>query len=148
MNTVHKYEIRAHLYYDPEHHFWLDVNGKSAVIGLSPLIQETSGSFVAVQFADQGFSFRQHERIGTVEAEKHVGALKAPVSGRIITTNEALLENPRLINDRPYDEGWLMEIEMTDASELDNLVAGKEHIEAWFKSELKKFNDKGWIAQP
>lgn len=148
MNKVDKYEIRGTLFYDPANHFWVDVTGDTAVIGMSPLIQEISGSFVAIQMSQQGTTFTMHESIGTVEAEKHVGPLKAPLSGRVRSVNEAVINNPRLINDRPYDEGWLMEIDLTDVSELDEMISGEENIKEWFEAELKRFNDKGWIAQP
>lgn len=148
MNKVDKYEIREHLYYDPANHFWLDVTGNYAVIGMSPLVQETSGSFVAVQFAKPGTSFKKGESIGTVEAEKHVGPLKAPLSGKVQSVNEAVINTPRLINEKPYDDGWLMEIEFADSSELDSMITGEKNIREWFSSELKRFNDKGWIAQP
>lgn len=147
MNKVGKYEIREALHYDPVSHFWLDVSGNSAVMGMSPLVQETSGSFVAVQLARPGTSFKKGQSIGTVEAEKHVGPLKAPVSGRIRSINEAVISHPRLINEHPYEEGWLMEIELTDPSELTAMITGEKTRE-WFEAELKRFNEKGWIAQP
>jgi len=148
MNNVDKYEIRENLHYDSNTHFWLDVSGHSAVIGMSPLIQETSGSFVAVQFAKPGTSFKKGESIGTVEAEKHVGPLKAPVSGTVRLVNEAVINNPRLINEEPYDGGWLMEIDLSNASEIDGMITGEKNIKDWFESELKKFDEKGWTAQP
>ena len=148
MNKVDKYEIRENLHYDSNTHFWLDVSGNSAVIGMSPLIQETSGSFVAIQLAKQGTSFKKGESIGTVEAEKHVGPLKAPLSGTVRLVNEAVINNPRLINEEPYDAGWMMEIDLSDVSEVAALISGEKNIKEWFESELKKFDDKGWIAQP
>jgi len=148
MNKVDKYEIRESLYYDSANHFWADVSGNTAVIGMSPLVQETSGSFVAVQFAKPGTTFKKGESIGTVEAEKHVGPLKSPLSGKVRLVNDAVMNNPRLINEQPYDDGWLMEIELTDTRELDGLITGEQNIREWFETELKRFNDKGWIAQP
>ena len=149
MKQVDKYQVRTDLYYDPVHHFWMDVTGNKAVIGMSPLVQETNGSFVAIQMGRTGTSFRKNESIGSVEAEKHVGPLKAPVSGKILVVNENVIENPRLINEDPYGEGWLMEIELTHAAvEIAGLVSGEEKVMEWFESELKKFDEKGWIAQP
>ena len=148
MNKVDKYEIRESLYYDPANHFWVDVTGNTAVIGMSPLVQETSGSFVAIQLAKAGTSFKKGESIGIVEAEKHVGPLKSRLSGKVRLVNDAVMNNPRLINEQPYDDGWLMEIELTDPSELETLITGQKNISEWFESELKRFNDKGWIAQP
>lgn len=148
MKQIDKYQVRTDLYYDPVNHFWLDINGNSAVIGMSPLIQETSGSFVAIQMLSVGKIFNQQENIGSVEAEKHVGPLKAPVSGKVLTVNEEVIKTPRLINESPYEDGWLMEIELTNSKEVDSLISGEDAITEWFKAELKKFDEKGWIAQP
>ena len=148
MNKVDKYEIRENLHYDPVNHFWVNVLDDFARIGMSPLVQETSGSFVAVQFIPTGSSFRKNDSIGTVEAEKHVGPLKAPVSGKVRRVNEAVIVNPRLMNEQPYDGGWLMEIELADGSELAGLITGEKKTREWFEAELKRFKDKGWIAQP
>lgn len=148
MNQPDKYEIRENLYYDPATYLWIEDAGVFAVIGMSPLLQETSGSFVAIQVAPPGTMFRKNDTIATVEAEKHVGPVKAPVSGKIRKVNEAVLNNPRLINEHPYDEGWLAEIELANPYELNALITGEKNIREWFEAELKKFNDKGWIAQP
>jgi glycine cleavage system H protein len=148
MSKVNQYEIREHLYYDPVNHFWVDARRPFAVIGMTPLIQETSGSFVAVQVSPPGTALKRNQQMGMVEAEKHVGPLKSPVSGTVRLVNESVLSNPRLMNDEPYDGGWLMEIEMSDLTELDSMITGQENIRQWFEAELKRFNDKGWIAQP
>lgn len=148
MKQIDKYQVRTDLYYDPVNHFWVDITGNTAVIGMSPLVQETSGSFVAIQIADPGIRFGKNESFGSAEAEKHVGPLKAPVSGKVLTINEHVLNTPRLINEDPYGQGWLMEIELTNKAELDDLISGDENITVWFEAELKKFDEKGWTAQP
>lgn len=148
MKQIDKYQVRTDLHYDPANHFWLDINGNKAVIGMSPLVQETSGSFVAVQMLTPGKSFKARESIGSIEAEKHVGPLKAPVSGKVLVVNERVIKAPRLINEDPYGEGWLMEIELANADEINQLVSGEEAITEWFESELKKFDEKGWTARP
>lgn len=148
MKQIGKYSVRMDLHYEPANHFWLDITGNRAVIGMTPLVQETSGSFVAIQMATPGKTFRSKENIGSVEAEKHVGPLKAPVSGKVLTVNEEVLRTPRLINEDPYGMGWLMEIELTNPEELGQLIRGEKAITEWFTAELKKFDEKGWIAQP
>ncbi len=148
MIQIGKYKVRTDLYYDPANHFWVDVSGKRAVIGMSPLVQETSGSFVAIQMAVAGTAFVKGTSVGSVEAEKHVGPLKAPVSGKVLVVNEKVIRKPGLINEDPYGEGWLMEVELTNAdTDLAGLVSGEEKIAAWFQTELKKFDEKGWIAK-
>lgn len=151
MNTkqIDKYRVRTDLYYDRATHIWLDLSGNRAVIGMSPLVQETSGSFVAMLLAGPGTVFTKGESIGTAEAEKHVGPVKGPVSGRVLLVNEEVVRNPRLINEDPYGKGWLMEIELTDGpKEIPALITGDPAVSAWFESELKKFDEKGWTARP
>jgi len=148
MKKINKYEVRTDIYYEPETHFWVNIDGNMASIGMSPLVQETSGSFVAVQMEEAGAEIKKGDGFGTVEAEKHVGPLKSPLSGKILSRNTEVLENPRLINTDPYNKGWLIEMELTNLqNEIGSLISGEEDISVWFESELKKFDEKGWIAQ-
>ena len=115
---------------------------------MSPLIQETSGAFVAIRMNSQEMNLNKGESFGTIEAEKHVGPLKIPLTGTITNINDDVIENPRLINYDPYGDGWLIEMNLTNATtEVPELINGEQKIIEWFKSELKKFDDKGWIAQ-
>jgi len=148
MIKIEKYNVDTGLYYDPKEHFWIKISGDHARIGMSPLIQESSGAFVAIQMNSEEIELNKGESFGTIEAEKHVGPLKIPLTGKIININADVIENPRLINYDPYGDGWLIEMELSDAAvEVPELVFGEQNIIEWFKSELKKFDDKGWIAQ-
>jgi len=148
MIKIDKYDVDTSLFYDPNEHYWVKIEGNIAKVGMSPLIQETSGAFVAVQMNALGKEFSKGEGFGTIEAEKHVGPLKAPLSGKVIKVNQEVIENPRLINYDPYGDGWLVEMELTNAeNEVLDLIIGEDKVVDWFKSELKKFEEKGWIAQ-
>ena len=148
MIKIDKYNVDTGLYYDPKEHFWIKISDKHARIGMSPLIQETSGAFVALQMNSQEMQLNKGESFGTIEAEKHVGPLKIPLTGKITNINNDVIENPRLINYDPYGDGWLIEMELSNAAlEVPELIYGEQNITEWFKSELKKFDDKGWIAQ-
>ncbi len=148
MIKIDKYDVDTGLYYDPKEHFWIKITDYHACIGMSPLIQETSGAFVAIQMNALNATFKKGEAFGSIEAEKHVGPLKMPLSGNVTKVNEAVIDNPRLINYDPYGDGWLIEIELTNvANEMADLIYGEQNIIDWFRSELKKFDDKGWIAQ-
>ncbi|MCP4458638.1 MAG: glycine cleavage system protein H [Cytophagales bacterium] len=145
---INKYKLRTDLFYDPENHYWIAINKGVAKIGLSPLVQETSGSFVAIQFNKEKDVFARKESIGSLEAEKHVSHMKAPLSGKVIAKNEAVIENPRLLNTDSYGEGWLVEIELSDEeNEMKYLLQDEEEIKIWFENEIKKHEEKGWIAQ-
>lgn len=145
---MEKYVINYDYYYDPDTHFWIKIEGTEAKVGMSPLVQETSGSFVAILFESIGHSVNKGNSFGTVEAEKFVGPLSAPISGIITEVNNQVMENPRLINQDPYGEGWLVKMNLTNAeNEVTGLIQGHDKIAKWFESELEKFKDKGWIAQ-
>ena len=148
MIKIDKYDVDTGLYYDPKEHFWIKISDKHAQIGMSPLIQETSGAFVAIQMNSPEMQLNKGDSFGTIEAEKHVGPLKIPLTGKIININDHVVENPRLINYDPYGDGWLIEMELTNFdAEVPELIYGEQNIIEWFESELKKFDDKGWIAQ-
>jgi len=148
MKKIKKFNIRTDVYYDTAESYWVDVNGNTARIGMSPLVQETSGSFVAISINDIGTSHAKGASFGSVEAEKHVGHLKMPVSGKITAVNEKALANPRLLNSDPYGKGWLIEIEMSDfQAEKANLLSGESKIVAWFTDEINKYEEKGWLAE-
>jgi glycine cleavage system H protein len=147
MEKIDKYKVNKNYYYDTDTHFWIDLNGDQARIGMSPLVQETSGSFVAILFDDLN-EVKRGEVFGSAEAEKHVGPLKSPISGVITETNELVIETPRLINTDPYGDGWLLKMRLINKdTEIPKLIFGNDNIMSWFKSELKKFEEKGWIAQ-
>ena len=149
LKTIHDYTVRMDVYYQAENHLWVDVQDGVATIGLTPLVQETSGSFVAIQFAGEQETYRQNERFGSIEAEKHVGQLFMPLSGTVQEVNEMVIKNPRLINTDPYGDGWLVKILPTDLTgEINTLLQSEEEITIWFESEIEKYKEKGWIAQP
>jgi len=146
--TINNYTIRTDLLYHPEHHYWIDINDDITTIGLTPLIQETSGAFVAVQYESNDSSYKKDERFGSMEAEKHVGQLFMPLSGDIIAQNPLVLKNPRLINTDPYGDGWLIKIKTSDlSSEMKYLLQSEQEISTWFEAEIEKYDKKGWIAQ-
>ena len=147
MEKIDKYEVDLDCQYDPENHFWLKITENIATIGMSPLVQETNGSFVAIAFNDNK-DLQKGESFGNIEAEKHVGPLLIPVSGLITKLNQKVIDNPRLINMDPYGEGWLVKLHLTNFGlEEGQLISGHQSIRDWFNAELKKFNEKGWIAQ-
>jgi glycine cleavage system H protein len=147
MTKIDKYDVDTGLFYDAKEHFWVKISGNNARIGMSPLIQETSGAFVAVQINSPKNELSKGEAFGSIEAEKHVGPLKMPLSGKVLQVNNEVIENPRLINYDPYGNGWIMEMELTNAdSEVPELIFGDHNVVGWFKSELEKFENKGWIA--
>ncbi len=149
MEKIKDYQVQTDRYYDPESGFWIKEEGDVIRIGYNPLVQEGTGAFVSLMMEPEGTLLNRGDAFGSVEAEKHVGQLKMPVSGEIAAVNKRVLENPRLANLDPYGDGWLIALHPTGfEDEKKNLIHGRDSIVDWFEAELKKYQDKGWLAEP
>jgi glycine cleavage system H protein len=103
-------------------HEWIRVEGDVAVIGITDFAQHELGDIVYVEIETVGESLGKEEVFGSVEAVKTVSDLFMPISGEILELNENLDGNPELVNTDPYNEGWMVKVKITDASELDSLL--------------------------
>jgi len=116
------------LKYSREHH-WVRVEGDRAVIGLTDYAQQELGIIKAVELPLQGDELEQDDTFGSVEARKTVAELYAPLSGEVLEVNEELEEAPELINDDPYDGGWLALVRIADQEELKLLLSADDYME-------------------
>ena len=103
-------------------HEWLSRDGSRVRIGITDYAQDSLGDVVFVQLPAVGESFAAGDTIGEVESTKSVSDIYAPVSGSVVAVNDALVDSPQLLNEDPYGEGWICEIELTDAAQVDNLL--------------------------
>lgn len=104
-------------------HEWIRVEGNTAYIGITEYAQDQLGDIVYVDIAAQeGDEVSSGEAFGSVEAVKTVSDLLMPVSGKLLEFNEDLNSEPEKINSDPYGAGWIIKIELSDASELDALL--------------------------
>ncbi len=103
-------------------HEWARVEGDEVVIGLADYAQDQLGDIVFVELPGEGDSFDKGEEFGTVESVKAVSELYMPLGGEIVAVNEALEDDPALVNTDPYGEGWLIRIKPADMSELDGML--------------------------
>ena len=115
-----------------ENHEWLKVDGSKVTMGVSDYAQDSMGDVVFVELPEVDDSFSQGDGMATIESVKAVSDVYAGVSGEIVEVNEALLDEPELINSDPMGDGWLVVIDMKDASELDKLMTEEEY-EAFIK---------------
>lgn len=109
------------LKYTKEHE-WLRVEGKVATIGITHYAQGELGDVVYVTLPSVGATIDHLAAFGTVEAVKTVSDLYAPVSGRIVAVNTTLAGAPETVNRSPYDDGWMIQVEMSNPSELEALL--------------------------
>jgi len=103
-------------------HEWLRVEGDTAFIGITDFAQGELGDIVFVEIETAGDTLEANAVFGTVEAVKTVSSLYMPVSGEILEVNPALGNNPELVNQDPYNEGWMIKIRMTDPAQADALL--------------------------
>ena len=109
------------LYYTDDHE-WLRLNDGTATVGITDFAQSELGDIVFVEMEPEGTELGQHDVFGTVEAVKTVSELYMPVSGTISAINTELETAPELVNDDPYGDGWMVELELADEDELDELM--------------------------
>jgi glycine cleavage system H protein len=103
-------------------HEWISRDGSRVRIGITDYAQDSLGDVVFVQLPTLGDSFAAGDTIGEVESTKSVSDIYAPVSGSVVAVNDALAETPQLLNDDPYGEGWICELELADADQVDELL--------------------------
>ena len=109
-------------------HEWLKmVDDKTALIGVTDFAQRELGDIVFVDINTVGKTLNAEEIFGTVEAVKTVSDLFLPVAGKIVEVNNAISNNPELVNNDPYGEGWMAKIEVNDAADLSNLLSAEAY---------------------
>ena len=111
-------------------HEWIRLEGDVAYVGITDYAQEQLGDIVFVDIPTEGETLAADEVFGTIEVVKTISDLFLPVTGEILEQNEALADQPELVNQDPYGEGWLIEIESAEGvSELLDAAAYKAHLE-------------------
>ena len=114
-------EVRPDLKYTDSHE-WLKVDGEIAKVGITDHAQSEMTDIVFVELPEIGKEVKKGDELCVVESVKSVSELYAPISGKIANVNKKLEDTPETINESPYDEGWLVEIEVNDKSEIDGLL--------------------------
>jgi glycine cleavage system H protein len=109
------------LYFTKDHE-WIRVEGNSATVGISNHAQEALGDIVFVEVPQAGRSLRKGEEAAVVESVKAASDVYSPISGSVIEGNQAIADEPSLVNNDPENAGWFFKIEVTNAGELDGLM--------------------------
>ncbi|MBV5281217.1 MAG: glycine cleavage system protein GcvH [Paludibacter sp.] len=118
--------VPANLKYTKEHE-WIRIEGDVAYVGITDYAQSELGEIVFVEVETVGETLKEGEVFGTVEAVKTVSDLYLPIDGEILEFNESLMDAPELVNDDPYNEGWMVKVAVSDATQLDNLLSAADY---------------------
>ncbi|MFB6360434.1 MAG: glycine cleavage system protein GcvH [Halobacteriales archaeon] len=110
-----------------ESHEWVTTGDGTAQVGISDFAQDELGDIVFVELPDVGEGVTQEEDFGVIESIKAVSDLYAPVSGTVTAVNDRLEQEPELVNEAPYEDGWMLELELADEDELDALLSADNY---------------------
>ena len=108
-------------------HEWARVDGKVVTIGITKFAVEQLGDITQVDLPKEGETVRKNDVMGSVESVKAVSDIYAPVSGRIVKVNSPLGDSPEYLSDDPYDEGWMVQLELANENELAELMDAKAY---------------------
>tara|TARA_A100001015_G_C14655439_1_gene580918 strand:+ start:330 stop:707 length:378 start_codon:yes stop_codon:yes gene_type:complete len=108
-------------------HEWIKIKDDIAIIGITDFAQSELGDIIFVEFPDTGISINQKDTVGTLEAVKTVADIYSPVTGEVIEINDNLESNPELINEDPYENGWILKIKISNLNELDSLLSNSDY---------------------
>lgn len=114
-------------------HEWVKVDGDLCVLGITEYAQQELGEVVFVELPEVGQVFNSDEELGTIESVKAVAEVYSPVAGEVIEVNEAVADDPELLNDDPHGEGWLLKLRFSSADDLKKLM-NAEAYEEYVKS--------------
>jgi len=114
-------EVKENLSYTNDHE-WIKIEGNIASVGITDFAQSELGDIVFIEVETIGEILNKNEVFGTVEAVKTVSDLFIPVSGKVLEFNNSLEDNPELVNDSPYGDGWIVKIEIKNTDEISDLL--------------------------
>ena len=112
--------------YSKEHE-WVLLNGEVARVGITDYAQDQLGDIVYLDLPEAGADVVQFDKMGEIESVKAVSDLYAPIGGTVVSTNDAVTEKPELVNSDPHGEGWLLDVRVADASQMDALMSAADY---------------------
>ena len=110
-----------------EEHEWVKLDGNVATVGITDFAQSELGDIVYLEIDTLDSEINSNDVFGTVEAVKTVSDLFMPVNGKVIEVNSSLEDNPEVVNDDPYGDGWIIKIEVSNPSDIDALMNSEEY---------------------
>ncbi len=137
-----RWDLPDDLYYHKQDHIWARKDGAKVYLGVDQFGQYAAGQIQYMKIMPIGRKFKKEKTFGSLESGKYIGPMRAPVGGTIIDRNENVINNPKKINDLPY-ESWVICIEPEKFDEdIEGLPHGEESIKEWMHAELNEYKEK------
>ena len=128
MKLIDELNLPQDCRYTKEHE-WARLDGDKVRVGISDYAQDQLGDIVFLELPKVGDVFKKSEVFGIVESVKAVSELYMPTGGEVIAVNSTLEDSPQLVNERPYEEGWMIDVKPTDPTEMDSLLTKQGYLE-------------------
>ena len=116
-------------YLDSREHEWVRVEEDQCVLGITEFAQQELGEVVFVELPEVGQVFDANDELGTIESVKAVAEVYTPVAGEVVEVNDAVVDDPELLNEDPHNEGWLIKIRFSSAADLKSLMSAEAYEE-------------------
>jgi glycine cleavage system H protein len=129
MKEIDELNFPEDVRYTKDHEWTRKIDGAKTRVGISDYAQDQLGDIVFAEVPEVGASFKKGDEFGTLESVKAVAPVFMPISGKVLAVNTALEESPGLVNEAPYTDGWLIEVEASDPAELDELLDRNAYFE-------------------
>jgi glycine cleavage system H protein len=118
-------------------HTWVKLSGKQATVGITDYAQESLGDIVYIELPEVDASVEVNTGLSEIESTKATASIISPVSGTVVKVNEELSDSPEIINEDPYEKGWIAVIEIENESELDDLMDASDYDKYLEEVKLK-----------
>jgi glycine cleavage system H protein len=135
---IEGYHMPDDLHYE-ENHYWVKKDGDELIMGMDDFAQKMAGEIVYVQLPFEGKKLKKGKKFAQVESGKWLVKVYAPVNGELIESNEELEDDPTIINEDCYGEGWMYRIQPADMAEVESLIHGDEAVTTWLKADIEKY---------
>jgi len=116
-------------------HEWVRVDDGVGTVGVTDYAQDQLGDIVYIDLPARGISVKQSEKLGEIESVKAVSDLYSPVSGEVVDVNEGVNDHPEVVNQSPYEEGWLVRLRLADPAELEALLTAEQYDQLLAEAE-------------
>ena len=119
-------------------HEWVRVEGETGTVGITDHAQKELGEIVYLELPEVGHVFNAEDEFGTVESVKAVSELFTPVSGEVVEVNKGAIQEPGIVNDDPYGDGWLIKVKLSTDQEVSKLMSAEKYAEYLREEEKEK----------
>ncbi len=138
-----QFDFKSDRFYN-SNHFWSKQDDAGIVtVGMDELGLDSLGEMAYLTLPAVGTPVEMGKVMGSMEAAKMTGELFAPISGIVVEKNDAVLQNPFLVNEDPFDKGWLIKIEPANWEEESGAMVSNDELSAWMESEIERFETQG-----